>query len=57
MKSIINHEFTEDDRQLLLSYIPFIDSLGQFSWESIARSSCTVLRTCIIPLFISSTGM
>lgn len=56
MKSIINHEFTDDDRQLLLSYIPFIDSLGQFL-ESIARSSCTVLRTCIIPLFISSTGM
>ncbi|WP_394760423.1 helix-turn-helix transcriptional regulator [Escherichia coli] len=33
MKSIVNHEFTEDDRQLLLSYIPFIDSLGQFLGE------------------------
>ena len=33
MKSIINHEFTDDDRQLLLSYIPFIDSLGQFLGE------------------------
>lgn len=33
MESIINHEFSDDDRELLKSYIPFIDCLGQFLGE------------------------
>nr|WP_314266808.1 PAS domain-containing protein [uncultured Moellerella sp.] len=30
MDTTINHIFTEDDRKLLRSYIPFIDCLGEF---------------------------
>lgn len=33
MESIINHKFTDDDRNLLATFVPFIDCLGAFLGE------------------------